>query len=213
MNEDDLAIVPVTVAQSQMLGITYLNLVMVQANPSYNINFVKNRITSILAQDHGITDPNKYDFTIETEADILTLLGSITSVMTLFLAAIASISLVVGGIGIMNIMLVSVIERTREIGLRKAVGATNNDIMTQFLVESATLTFLGGIIGIALGAVFVALTYLAITHFSTIAWTFAFPLSAVLIAVVVSTVTGIAFGIYPARQAARKSPIEALRYE
>ena len=213
VNEDDLAIIPVTVAQSQMLGITYFQMVLVQANATYDSNFVKDRITSILAQDHGITDPNKYDFTIETEADILSLLDSITSVMTLFLTAIASISLVVGGIGIMNIMLVSVIERTREIGLRKAVGATNGDIMTQFLVESATLTFIGGIIGITVGAIFVGLAYEAIIHFSTIAWTFAFPLSAVLIAVIVSTITGIAFGIYPARQAARKSPIEALRYE
>jgi len=213
VNEDDLALIPLTVAQSQMLGITYLNMVMVQANPAYDITFVKNRITSILAQDHGITDPNKYDFTIETEADILSLLGSITSVMTLFLAAIASISLVVGGIGIMNIMLVSVIERTREIGLRKAVGATEGDILQQFLIEAVMLTFVGGVIGIALGGAFVGLVYLAITHFSAIAWTFAFPLSAVVIAVCVSTATGIAFGIYPARQAARKSPIEALRYE
>ena len=213
VNEDDLAIIPVTVAQSQMLGITYFNMVMVQANPNYDTTFVKNRVTQILAQDHGITDPNKYDFTIETEQDILSLLGSITSVMTLFLAAIASISLVVGGIGIMNIMLVSVIERTREIGLRKAVGATESDILQQFLIEAVMLTFLGGVIGITIGAAFVGLTYVVITHVSTVAWTFEFPLSAVAIAVIVSTVTGIAFGIYPARQAARKSPIEALRYE
>ncbi len=214
VNEDDLALIPITVAQSQMLGITYFQMMEVQANPSYDITFVQDRITSVLAQDHGITDPNQYDFTIETEADILSLLGNITSVLTIFLAAIASISLVVGGIGIMNIMLVSVIERTREIGLRKAVGATDNDILQQFLVESVALTFIGGIIGIAIGAFFVALTYLLVAKiFAVAAWAFEFPLSAVIIAVLVSSVTGIVFGIYPARQAARKSPIEALRYE
>jgi putative ABC transport system permease protein len=108
---------------------------------------------------------------------------------------------------------VSVIERTREIGLRKAVGATENDILQQFLIEAVMLTFLGGVIGITLGAIVVGLAYEIIIHFTTVAWTFEFPLSAVLIAVLVSTATGIAFGIYPARQAARKSPIEALRYE
>jgi putative ABC transport system permease protein len=213
VNEDDLAIIPLTVAQNQMLGITYLNMVIAQASPDYDTAFVKSRITSVLEQDHGITDSNKDDFTIETEEDILSLLGNITSVLTLFLAAIASISLVVGGIGIMNIMLVSVIERTREIGLRKAVGATDADILQQFLVESAMVTFIGGLIGVALGAFFVTLVWFVVTHFTTFSWTFEFPLSSVVIAVFVSTAVGIIFGIYPARQAARKSPIEALRYE
>ena len=113
----------------------------------------------------------------------------------------------------MNIMLVSVIERTREIGLRKAVGATDQDILQQFLIESVMLTFLGGVIGIAIGAIVVTLAWLVITHIFAFAWTFAFPLSAVMIAVIVSTACGVAFGIYPASQAARKSPIEALRYE
>jgi putative ABC transport system permease protein len=108
---------------------------------------------------------------------------------------------------------VSVIERTKEIGLRKSVGATNNDILQQFLVESVMLTFIGGVIGIAVGGFVVGLAWLIITKVAGIAWTFAFPLSAVLLAVAVSSVTGIAFGLYPARQAARKSPIEALRYE
>ncbi len=213
IDQDNLVLVPITVGQKQMLGINYFSDIEVQGNDAYTIPFVQSRVESILEQDHNITDPSKDDFTIETQQDVLSLLGNITSILTLFLAAIASISLVVGGIGIMNIMLVSVIERTKEIGLRKSVGATNNDILQQFLVESVMLTFIGGVIGIALGGLVVGLTWLVITKVFAVAWTFAFPLSAVLLAVAVSSVTGIAFGIYPARQAARKSPIEALRYE
>ncbi len=213
IDQDDLVMVPITVAQTQMLGINYFSDIMVQANSSYNITFAQARVESILEQDHGITDPNKDDFTIETQQDVLSLLGNITSILTLFLAAIASISLIVGGIGIMNIMLVSVIERTKEIGLRKAVGATNNDILQQFLVESVMLTFIGGVIGIAIGGLVVGLAYLIIAKALAVAWSFEFPLSAILLAVAVSSVTGIAFGIYPARQAAKKSPIDALRYE
>ncbi len=213
VDQDNLVLVPITVGQKQMLGINYFSDIEVQANNAYTIPFVQSRVESILEQDHNITDPSKDDFTIETQQDVLSLLGNITSILTLFLAAIASISLVVGGIGIMNIMLVSVIERTKEIGLRKSVGATNNDILQQFLVESVMLTFIGGVIGIAVGGLVVSLAWLIITKVAGIAWTFAFPLSAVLLAVAVSSVTGIAFGLYPARQAARKSPIEALRYE
>ncbi len=141
------------------------------------------------------------------------MLGSITSVLTLFLAAIASISLIVGGVGIMNIMLVSVIERTREIGLRKAVGATDGDIIQQFLIESVMITSIGGLIGIIVGGAVVTAAWFVIAKILAVSWTFEFPISAVLLAVGVSAGTGLVFGIYPARQAARKSPIEALRYE
>jgi putative ABC transport system permease protein len=213
VDQDNLVMVPITVAQTQMLGIDYFNDIMVQANSNYNISFAQQRVESILEQDHGITNPDNDDFTIETQQSVLSLLGNITNILTLFLAAIASISLVVGGIGIMNIMLVSVIERTKEIGLRKSVGATNNDILQQFLVESIMLTFIGGVIGIALGGIVVGAAWLVITKVFAVAWTFEFPLSAILLAVAVSSITGIAFGIYPAQQAARKSPIEALRYE
>ena len=213
VDQGNLVIIPITVAQTQLLGLTYFNDILVQGNPSYDIDFVKSRITATLEQDHGITDPKKDDFNIQTQADILSILGSITSILTLFLAAIASISLVVGGIGIMNIMLVSVTERTREIGLRKAVGATNADIQQQFLIESVLLTSIGGMIGIAIGALFVGLVYFVLSTFTTIGWVFAFPISAVILGLLVSGISGIAFGIYPARQAARKNPIDALRYE
>ena len=210
----NIVVMPISVAQKQLLGITYFNVVITQANPNYDINFVKSRMTFTLRQDHGITNPNKDDFNIETQADILSILGSITSILTLFLAAIASISLIVGGIGIMNIMLVSVTERTREIGLRKAVGATNGDILQQFLIESVLLTSTGGVVGITLGASIVGLVYFIMrTFFSSFGWVFAFPISAVILGLVVSGISGIAFGIYPAYQAGKKNPIDALRYE
>jgi putative ABC transport system permease protein len=213
VDQDDLALIPVTVAQNQMLGINYFQYLIVSANPEYNISFVTSRIQSVLEQDHGITNSAEDDFTIETQAQILAVLGTITSVLTYFLAAIASISLVVGGIGIMNIMLVSVVERTKEIGLRKAVGATEGDILQQFLIEAILLTFVGGIIGITLGGLFVGLVYLILTYIVMTSWTFALPLSAVVLAVAFSSITGLVFGIYPARKAARKNPIDALRYE
>jgi len=210
----NLVMMPISVAQKQLLGINYFNVIIVQADNTYNIDFVKSRISFVLLQNHGITDSTKEDFNIQTQADILSILGTITSTFTLFLAAIASISLLVGGIGIMNIMLVSVTERTREIGLRKAVGATDGDILQQFLIEAVMLTFAGGVIGILLGAAAVGAVYLGVSTFApALGWTFAFPISAVILGLAVSGISGIAFGIYPARQAGRKNPIEALRYE
>jgi len=213
VDQGNIVIVPITIAQKQLLGISYFSTVLIQANPDYDLSFVESRIRFTLRQNHGITDPKKDDFNILTQADILAILGTITSVLTLFLAAIASISLIVGGIGIMNIMLVAVTERTREIGLRKAVGATDKDIMEQFLIESVLLTLAGGIIGVGVGAAIVSLVYIILTNFFTIGWVFAFPISAVVLGLLVSGIAGIAFGIYPARQAARKNPIDALRYE
>ncbi len=213
VDQDQIALVPITVAQNQLIGINYFNMVTIQANATYNMDFVKSRVVSDLRQSHSITDPTKDDFTVETQQDALSILGNITSIMTVFLAAIASISLLVGGIGIMNIMLVSVVERTREIGLRKAVGATNSDILKQFLLESMLLTFLGGAIGIALGALVDVLVYLVLKAVLSTGWVFALPLSAVILGAGVSMAIGIIFGFYPARQAARKSPIEALHYE
>ena len=213
VDQDNMVIIPITVAQRQLQGIDYFSDIIVQGNDSYTIEFSKSRVTSILRQNHGITDPNKDDFSVRTQQDALDLLGNITSVLKIFLTSIACISLVVGGIGIMNIMLVSVIERTKEIGLRKALGATNTDIVEQFLWEAVMLTAIGGIVGILIGAAFDGLIYLVVSKVLAISWVFALPLSAVGIAALVSTLIGLLFGLYPAREAAKKSPIEALRYE
>ncbi|MEK7636391.1 MAG: ABC transporter permease [Patescibacteria group bacterium] len=213
VDQDNLILLPILLAQKQLLGIDYYNSVTIQANDAYIIEFTKGRITSVIRQNHRITDPDKDDFSIRTQEDALSLLGNITSIMTIFLTSIAFISLIVGGIGIMNIMLVSVVERTKEIGLRKAVGATNGDILQQFLLEAVILTFAGGIIGIALGSLVVALAYFALQQFLTTGWIFILSLNSIFLAVGISTLTGLVFGIYPARKASLKSPIEALRYE
>ena len=213
VDQGNIVIMPIAVAQKQLLGINYLNTIMVQANSEYKIDFAKNRVMFALRQNHGISDPNKDDFNVQTQADVLSLLGNITSILTLFLAAIASISLIVGGIGIMNIMLVAVTERTKEIGLRKAVGATNSDILQQFLIESVLLTFVGGAVGIAVGGAVVGVIYFGLITCADIGWVFSFPISAVILGLTVSGVAGVVFGIYPARKAGNKNPIDALRYE
>jgi putative ABC transport system permease protein len=210
---DSYVFLPVSVVNKQIQGIDYYSRMVIMGKNEYGIEFIKQRISSVLRENHGITDPNKDDFVISTQEELLSTLGNITTILSLFLTAIAAISLLVGGIGIMNIMLVSVIERTKEIGLRKAVGASNADILAQFLWESVMLTFLGGIIGILFGASLSYIAYLAINKFTGIAWTFSLPLNAVILAVAVSTGIGLIAGIYPARQAAHKNPIDALHYE
>lgn len=210
---DSYAMLPLSVGQKQLLGIDYFHELNAKIDPQYDAGFVKTRIISILRQNHRITDPDKDDFEVVSTQEALDILGSVTDVLTVFLSAIAAISLVVGGIGIMNIMLVTVTERTREIGLRKAVGATNKDILVQFLVESAMLTTTGGIVGVLGGGIILLLAYVAVVYGAGIDWPFRLPLSAVALAVTVSMSIGILFGVYPAQKAARKNPIDALRYE
>jgi ABC-type antimicrobial peptide transport system permease subunit len=164
-------------------------------------------MTNLLLERHNISDPTQADFTILNQADIVSAASSVTGTFTTLLAAIAGISLLVGGIGIMNMMLTTVTERTREIGLRKAIGAKKNDITMQFLAESVTLTFSGGIIGIIVGW----LIAFGVSYFTGTATSVS--LGSILLAFGVSAGIGIIFGYYPARRAASLSPIEALRYE
>ncbi len=213
MNFDSAVIVPYTTAQRYIFGIKYFNRLVVEADSEEHVAQTVEDVKITLRNSHNITDPDKDDFFVETQADAMEMVGTIMSILTLFLAAVAAISLIVGGVGIMNIMLVSVTERTREIGLRKAIGATGKNILFQFLLEAVTLTAAGGIIGIILGSLFSFLTSLALSRFANLNWSFTFPVQAALLGIGVSAVVGLVFGLYPARQASKKSPIEALRYE
>lgn len=212
-NFDEMAVMPYTTAQDFILGIKYFNRLIAIAVSDETVDRTVSDLSITLRNSHNITDPAKDDFSIQTSEDIANTLGTITSVLTILLTSIAAISLLVGGIGIMNIMLVSVTERTREIGLRKAVGATGSDIMKQFLIESVILTGIGGIIGIILGATFSFLISIVISNYLEVNWLFTFPYSAAALGLGVAAGVGLVFGIYPARQASLKSPIEALRYE
>ena len=212
-NFDETVFLPYTTAQQYIFGIKYFHRFVVEATSETIVPQVAQDITTTLREAHNISGTEKDDFFLETQADMIERLDVVTNVLTLFLASVAAISLVVGGIGIMNIMLVSVTERTREIGLRKAVGATEGDIMLQFLFEAMMLTSVGGIIGIIMGALLSYISALILSQAVAMGWEFSFPVSAALLGIGVSAGVGLVFGLYPARQASRKSPIEALRYE
>jgi len=212
-NADEMIAIPYTTAQRYLTGTNYYQELIVQAESEESVPRVVEDIKITLRNLHNITDPEKDDFHVTTQEDIASRVSVITGTLTLLLVSVATISLVVGGIGIMNIMLVSVTERTREIGLRKAIGATEKNILTQFLFEAVTLTLVGGIVGIIAGAFFSFLVALVLSKTVSSDWSFAFPVSAALIGFAVSGFVGVAFGIYPARKAASKNPIDALRYE
>ncbi|MCL4498637.1 MAG: FtsX-like permease family protein, partial [Chloroflexi bacterium] len=162
---------------------------------------------------HNNPDPAKDDFFVETQAQAIAIAGTVTSVLTLFIAAVAAISLLVGGIGIMNIMLVSVTERTREVGLRKALGATERDILTQFLLEAVILTATGGVVGIIFGSSLSFIAALILSNALGLGWLFSFPVAGAIWGLAVAASVGLVFGIYPALHAARLNPVDALRYE
>ncbi len=205
-NPDDTVFVPLTTMQKILAGADFLSTIAISVESKDLMPQVQEEATYALAEKHRV-DPQAPDFSIVSQADILGTLTQVTDTFTIFLAAVAGISLIVGGIGIMNMMLTTVTERTREIGLRKAIGAKSRHITMQFLTEAVVLTFLGGIIGVVLGW---GLSF-ADSSFAGIATSVS--ISSILLAFGVSAAIGIIFGYYPARRAASLNPIEALRYE
>lgn len=206
-NPDNQIIIPYTTAMNQLFGLKHLGGIDLQIKEGVNSSMVKEKITEVMRRQHRIPPDMPPDFTIQSQAEVMRTLNSISLVLTMLLGGIASISLLVGGIGIMNIMLVTVTERTREIGIRKALGAKNSDILRQFLFESIILSLIGGGVGIVSGFISCHL----ITVFSSLS-TLVRPLY-VLVAFSFSAAVGIFFGFYPAFRAARQNPIDALRYE
>jgi putative ABC transport system permease protein len=206
-DQDDIVIMPYTSAMKRVIGGTTLRGINVQVASPNDLAPAQQQITELLRQRHNIRAGRDDDFTVRNQQEIAETATATSRVMTLLLGAIASVSLLVGGIGIMNIMLVSVTERTREIGVRLAVGAHGRDILTQFLIEAVTLSVIGGVIGILLG-LGASQILSAFAHWPTL-----ISIPSIIAAFLVSAAVGIFFGFYPARKAARLDPIEALRYE
>jgi putative ABC transport system permease protein len=206
-NQDDAIFIPITTAQKVVFGVDYVSNISLSAASPNDITQAENDAGYLLLKRHKINDPTQADFSMFSQSDILNTASSVTGTFTALLAGIAAISLLVGGIGIMNIMLVTVIERTREIGLRKALGAKDSTVIMQFLIESIILTIGGGIVGMALG---ILLSYIISVLISL---PFSISITSIFLAIGVSGAIGILFGWYPAKKAADLSPIEALRYE
>jgi len=207
LDQDDIIFAPYTTVQRKISGITWIQFINASAISQQASVAAVGPITSLLRERHRIRPGDDDDFFVRTQSDIADLANQTQSVMTLLLGAIASVSLIVGGIGIMNIMLVSVTERTREIGVRMAVGATEADVQRQFLVEAVTLSMMGGVVGILFGFIGSALIS------NLLSWPTLISLKAILAAAAFSGAVGVFFGYYPARKAAQLDPIEALRYE
>ena len=206
-NPDDQVTVPYTTAMKQLFGLDYIQEIDIQAEDNAVLGKIQKESTVILRRQHGLVEAMPDDFHFHNQAEIVETASEVTRTFTFLLGGIACISLIVGGIGIMNIMLVTVTERTREIGVRKAIGAKNRDILLQFLIEAIILSCLGGIIGVPIG-ISAAQMIEKWTQFVTVA-----KLSSILLALSFSAAVGIFFGYYPARRAAQLDPIESLRYE
>ncbi len=214
---DDIVYVPITTAQSFLLGGDHINQIIAQAENEEVLEEAVENIKVLLRERHNIYnpegDPAKDDFKVMSQKEAADMLKMVTGIFTLFLSSVAAIALVVGGIGIMNIMLVSVTERTKEIGLRKAVGAKRKDILLQFLMEAITLTLVGGIIGIISGVLLSFVGGLVLGRMLGSGWGFFISWKAIILGFGVASIVGLVFGIYPAKKASKLSPIEALRYE
>jgi putative ABC transport system permease protein len=208
-DQDDIVIIPCSTAMRRVFNRNYLSEIDVSCRTEDDMPLATEQIVSLMRERHKLLPPfpDNDDFNVRSQAEILQASAASSATMTSLLGGIALVSLLVGGIGIMNIMLVSVTERTREIGIRKAVGATSHDILTQFLVEALIITTIGGLVGVGLGVGIAAILA------SVLAWDVVFQAAPIIISVVVSAGVGIFFGIYPARKAANLNPIEALRYE
>ena len=206
-DQDDMVIVPLATAQDRLMGITYLNNMSIQAKNAEVINKVQEDVTALLRSRHRLAATVEDDFTVRNMTALMATMTETTSTITLLLGNVAAISLLVGGIGIMNIMLVSVTERTREIGIRKALGATFKNVLMQFIIEAIAISVTGGLLGIIVGVVGARIISLVAGWNTVVSWW------AIFGAFGVSVMIGLFFGIYPARKAALLDPIDALRYE
>lgn len=211
-NQDDRIMIPVTTAQRLIAGINHVNYIRVKVKEGMSSAAVKDDISRTLRRRHHITDADKDDFSVRSTDQAAEALGNVTGAMQGFLLVVTGIALLVGGINIMNIMFVSVRERRREIGLRKALGANNNRILRQFLTESAAMSFVGGTVGVVIGIVFSYIVSLVVTYYGY-SWNYFMPISYILVALLVAAAIGIVSGVSPAVAASRLDPIVALREE
>ena len=206
-NADDVVYIPFSTAQQRLSGSQFVNSIVLTADNTGDVNSVQSATQALLEQRHNITNPANDNFTIQNASQVLSTVQATAESLTILLVGVAAVSLIVGGIGIMNIMLVSVTERTREIGIRIAIGARQRDVLTQFLIEAFVLSALGGIVGLIIGPI------CAFVIASTNKYPFVIDPLSILLAFGVSALVGIIFGFYPAQRAARMDPIEALRTE
>ncbi len=209
---DDSIFIPLKTAQKLFLGIYYIAFIRVKVKSADLIPFAIANVKSTLRERHNIKSPSDDDFSVRDQAQALEMIKNITNILRYFLLAIGTISLIVGGVGIMNTMLIVVNQRIKEVGLRKAIGARDHDILAQFLIESSSISFFGGVFGIILGII---ISYIAaiVMQYLQYKWPFMISWQSIIVAALVSIGIGVVFGMYPARKASRISPMEALRYE